>query len=843
MKDKIAYFLQQLREREGEHEQAVLRVFFASLIFIFLFVEHVELASEHVQRAVFIFSALWFACAIVILLAIVVGGESSRRRQWLTMFADIGAVTYGMMITNETGALFYPVYLWVIVGNGLRYGTRALVGAYAFSFFGFALVVITNDYWSAHFRLSAGLMITLLLIPLYILKLRNQLNQAIETATEASKAKSQFLATMSHEMRTPLHGVVGAGDLLMATPMSAEQIDLTRTLQNSAQILLKLIENVLDLSKIESGKLTTETVDIDLHQLVSSSVDMFAAQARQKGFALNVRFTPETCFMLRGDPLHLRQVIINLVGNAVKFTNNGMVELRVSTISQNGSSTQLRFEVIDTGIGIAPDAQKAIFESFTQADASIARNYGGTGLGTTIASQLVRMMGGEMGLTSEPGIGSMFWFELPFGKQPVHNVSHLESQLTLARLRVMAVGLTVSEQGAIADYLTGWDVRFEHETYLRSFFFRLKKNLLEQPEGLVVICELQNLGITARDFVARMHEVCSQDDAKLMLFNPDPQGSSDKELLEMGYVCILKSPLFKTALFNALHGLMPSQPMTGTISLRDYLERSSPENRKINILVADDNGTNRKIIAKMLDLGGFRVDLAEDGEQALGMLENKRYDLMILDLNMPVFGGLDVMKIHRASVRQSTRIPVVILTANATVEAIRECDEAGVDAYLVKPVEAVNLLKTVSRLTGTAGKPAKSEAPGGRPADSGDNVPLVDENVLRRLATLGKNDVNFLPTVVHGFISETEKLLEAMRAALDKQDLANLKGLAHIVKGSSGNVGANALHQICCEIMQLERADSGKSTGELLSRARSSFDSTRTSLLNYLSDSNRASSL
>ena len=838
MKEQLRYFMQQVRERNGEHEQVLIRLAFTSVLFVFFFFEYVVLNSAYVQKALFVFSGILLAFSAAMVVIVLIGGVSSRKRQWLMMFADIGAVTYGMLITQETGMLFWGAYLWVVTGNGLRYGTPALITSHVLSLIGFTAVILINPYWMAHPRMAIGMLLTLVLIPLYILKLRNQLNAAIESATEANKAKSQFLANMSHEMRTPLNGVVGAGDLLMATQLNEEQADLTNTMQHSAQILLKLIDNVLDLSKIESGKISIENADIDLHRLVHSTIDMFAAQAAKKNLRLNVRFTPETPFSIRGDSLHLRQVIINLIGNALKFTEEGMVELQVSTVTQDESSAKLRFEVIDTGIGIAPEAQKTIFESFTQADASIARRYGGTGLGTAIASQLVRLMGGHMGLNSEQGVGSVFWFELPFEKQPVA-ISAMSLQ-SLGQLRVVTVGLTDDEQSIIGGYLAGWDVRFEHETYLPPFYSRLKKNLKEHTEGLIVLCELQNLGIGARDFAKRVYDLCPQRNATLMLLNPDLHQTSEKEYLEMGYSCLLKSPIYKTILFNALHGVMTPHPVAGAISLRDYRKRGSLEQRTIKVLVAEDNGTNRKIISKMLEHGGFLVEMAEDGEQALDMLEDKHYDLMILDLNMPVYGGLEVMKIHRATHRQTPKTPVAILTANATVEAIRECEEAGVDAYLSKPVDAVTLLDTVARLTATPKKTENQEQDHTSAGSETDTI-LIDTTVLRNLAQLGEGDDNFLQTVVHGFISETEKLLDGLENALQQGQCGAFKELAHIMKGSSGNVGAKALHQICRDMMQLDPADFQNTAGELLMQAQNNFKTTKTTLLQYINDSRRVS--
>jgi two-component system sensor histidine kinase RpfC len=821
--------------KNGEHEQILLRIAFTSLILAYLCIEILLGNPEMISKHQILFAGCYLAFSILLATYVLFKPNASKRRVFLTMICDLGATTYVMLISHDTGPIFFGIYLWVIVGNGIRFGAWSLITSYVSSIVGFTLVILLNDYWISNPRLSIGLMLTLILIPPYILKLRNQVNLALEEARRASKAKSDFLSNMSHEMRTPLNGVIGASDLLISTQLDDEQKDLVSTLKKSAQLLLKLIDNILDLSKIESGKLISEKADFDLHKLVNNTLEMFLPQIEKKEIGLSVRFTPETSFLLQGDPLHLQQVVINLIGNAIKFTNKGSVELRISTLQQDDSQTKLRFEVIDTGIGIPQQAQERIFESFTQADQNITRIYGGTGLGTTISKQLVELMGGKMGVQSELGIGSIFWFEIPFEKQSL-TVLTVEKP-TLEQLFVLTIGLTQIDQLAVTNFTKSWGIRCEHASSLTHFFTYLINKDVDRPDNLAILCLPQNIGMTANDFASNIHELQGRQKLSPILVNPDLHNHSEEEYLDAGYSCLLRIPLDKTLLFNALHGIMAPRPSEGVISFKEHYERSTVNKRGVRILVAEDNCTSRQIIEKILTHGNHKVDLVENGEQALDRLEENTYDLLILDMNMPQMGGLEVVKLHRALSRQPVDTPVIILTANATLEARQECERAHIDAYLTKPVDALTLLDTVARLTLT---PPKSDAPElAHPVEqiaSG----FINEDTLHHLTLLGGDQDDFLRTVIYGFLSETDKLLEAMRIALSKQEFATFKELAHILKGSSGNVGAEVLFNVCSRILTLSNTELVISSTNLLDEALDSYPVTRASLLRYLNGAHQA---
>lgn len=835
MKTTFQHFIRQVHMKDGEHEQVLLRIAFTSLILAYLCIEILLGNPEMISKHQIIFAGCYLSFSILLATYVLFKPKASKRRVFLTMICDLGATTYVMLISHDTGPIFFGIYLWVIVGNGIRFGAWSLITSYISSIVGFTIVILLNDYWISNPRLSIGLMLTLVLIPPYILKLRNQVNLALEEARRASKAKSDFLSNMSHEMRTPLNGVIGASDLLISTQLDDEQKDLVSTLKKSAQLLLKLIDNILDLSKIESGKLVSEKTNFDLHKLVNSTLEMFLPQVEKKEIGLSVRFTPETCFMLQGDPLHLQQVLINLIGNAIKFTYKGSVELRIATLQQDDSRAKLRFEVIDTGIGISQQAQGRIFDSFTQADQNITRTYGGTGLGTTISKQLVELMGGVMSVQSELGIGSIFWFEIPFEKQPL-TVLAIDKP-TLEQLFVLTIGLTQIDQLAVTNFTKSWGIRCEHAASLTHFFTYLINKDVNRPDNLAILCLPQNIGMTVNDFASNIQELQGRQKLSPILINPDLHNHSEEEYLDAGYSCLLRTPLDKTLLFNALHGIMTPRPSEGVISFKEHYERNTANKRGVRILVAEDNGTSQQIIEKILTHGNHKVDLVENGERALDRLEENTYDLLILDMNMPQMGGLEVVKLHRALSRQPIDTPVIILTANATLEAKLECERAHIDAYLTKPVDALTLLDTVARLTLT---PAKADAP--ELAHSIEQIAtgFINEDTLHHLTLLGGEQDDFLQTVIYGFLAETDKLLDAMRFALSKRDFATFKELAHILKGSSGNVGAEVLFKVCCQILVLGDDELDISAKDLMHEALDSYPATRSSLLHYLNGANQA---
>lgn len=835
MDEKFKIYFRQLKEQSSEHEQALFRIIFVVAASILYYVAF--LGTESVfPFAAFAVMGIAFAGALTMFLWELWSKRVSSLRQFVFLPFDIGAISYAMYAMHEFGIALFFLYLWIITGCGMVLGTRGLIKAYLFCLVGFSLVIHYSQYWQSQPFLALGMMLTLALVPIYILRLLNRLTLALNTstaamkdATEATKAKSQFLANMSHEIRTPLNGFVGACELLTITPLNQEQHELVTSMNDSSKLLSQLIEGVLDLSRIESGYIVSEKSDFDLHDLVSNAVEMFIPAADKQGLKLSAQFTPDTHFALHGDALHLLQILINLVGNAIKFTEKGGVDVRVSTINQDTLKTCLRIEIVDTGIGISPTLQKVIFDRFVQANAFMAKKYGGTGLGLSISQYLVELLGGKMGLESILGIGSVFWFELQFDKQASQ---FTDPEVTsLDQLHVLGIGITNIEAQTLISHLSSWGVAFEHLHSLPLFFSRLLFLRDAQQKGVVLLCDPRSFGMSPLAMASLIYGAEPRRES-IILLNPDMLAHTSGEYLSMGYCCLLKSPIEKPLLFNALHTILGHPHPSGVRSFREHFEQTNKNRQGSRILVAEDNSTNRLIISKILEYNGHKVELAVDGVQALDKLERGHFDLMLFDMNMPRMGGIEALNIYRAAHREGSRIPVIILTAVATIEAMQECGEADVDAFLTKPVDAITLLDTIDRLTEIKESVQPEEQ---TPAPS---EPLRSQflsvSALHQLSLMDNEDGTFQKAVIENFLADTEAQLKDMKDAVEQCNFTAFKAVAHTIKGGAADIGAVDLHQLCGCIMRTEQAELSDKAHDLFDQVRDSFDSTGALLKTHL---------
>ena len=399
---------------DTEHEQVLMRMAIGALLMLYL-LPGADPAAQ--ALALFVGGAHLALSGLIFYRILRFPGKSPARRV-IGISGDFTTMTCYLALLGERAAPLFLLYVWMTLANGFRFGRDYLLVSLGLGVAGFSVALWASGFWREHLAMGCGLLVAFIALSLYVQLLVAKLHDALSRAEAANLAKRRFISVVSHELRTPLNAIIGMADLLRDSSLSREQADMLQTLRGSSRIMLGLVEEVLDFSKIEAGKLTLETADFDLHALVNSTCRILAAQAAARKIEFVVSIMPEVPPAVRGDPHYLRQVLINLAGNALKFTERGSVTVHVAAQSEGAARVQLKFSIRDTGIGIAPEAQQRIFESFTQADQTTTRRFGGTGLGTTIAKQLVELMGGRIGLESSVGLGSTFWFEVEFEKQP-----------------------------------------------------------------------------------------------------------------------------------------------------------------------------------------------------------------------------------------------------------------------------------------------------------------------------------------------------------------------------------------------------------------------------------------
>src|SRR5947207_11275810 len=427
---------------DTEHEQGILRLVISSLVFLYLLPDAL---LKHNTLPLYVMG-IHLVLALIIFLRIAYSTTISPARRVFAQLADVAAISWYMAVFGEPAGWLFLLYIWVTLGSGFRFGARYLISELVMSVVGFGVVLYVNDFWREHRALGIGLLIGMLAVDMYVLTLVRRMFDALARAEAANLAKRRFISMVSHELRTPLNAIIGMADLLRDTSLNREQADMLQTLRGSSRVMLGLVEDVLDFSKIEAGKVVMEKIEFDLHALINSTCRIVSSQAAAKGIEFVVSIMPEVPPSVRGDPHHLRQVLINLAGNAVKFTQAGSVTVHVSVQAETETNVRVKLSIRDTGIGISQEAQAKIFDSFAQADESTTRRFGGTGLGTTIAKQLVGLMGGRIGVESALGLGSTFWVEVDLEKQPEPAGA---GSGDLAAARVLLVGFPPRERASL----------------------------------------------------------------------------------------------------------------------------------------------------------------------------------------------------------------------------------------------------------------------------------------------------------------------------------------------------------------------------------------------------------
>ena len=787
--------LQGLRARlaarpDTEHEQGILRLIITALGALYLLPD----ALAHRDALPLYVMSTHFALALLIFARIVSTRHISPTRRIFAQFSDVAAISWYMAFFGESAGPLFLLYIWVTVGSGFRFGPRYLISELAMSVLGFGLVLYLNEFWRAHLALGVGLMIGMFAVSLYVLSLVRRMFEAVARAEAANLAKRRFISMVSHELRTPLNAIIGMADLMRDTPLNREQADMLQTLRSSSRVMLGLVEDVLDFSKIEAGKVVVEKTDFDLHALVNSTCRIVSAQAAAKGVDFVVSIMPEVPPGVRGDPHHLRQVLINLAGNAVKFTEKGSVTVHVSVLAETESAVRLKFSIRDTGIGIAPEAQAKIFESFAQADESTTRRFGGTGLGTTIAKQLVGLMNGRIGVESALGLGSTFWVEADLDKQPERSGGG-ETPGELSGARILLVGFPLAERTALEEALAGWGATPSATVTVEEAVARLVSEIsLARPYHSALLYS------TGEDvqLAQRFRRAAPNPAPPTILAVPRDADVRRFEMLSSGFAAVLELPFDKRRLFNVLHSVAAGDEVReGVVRLQDYARRASPAT-PLRILVADDNPTNREVIGRILERAGHAVTLVNDGEQALDAVEAGAPDLVILDRNMPGMGGMEALQALRLMTRGRARLPVIMLSADVTPEAKREALEAGADAFFAKPIETVRLLDEIQRLAGPRAEPARKVEPQLlRPKPAAPASPaVVNADTLQHLEELGAS-LAFVEKLVGMFLADSASTLARMEKVLAAREYHEFRSLLHAMKGSSASIGTDRLTSLC----------------------------------------------